>query len=117
MTLRRFSLPLAAVCLSFAAGPVFAQSQPLPDAPPEVPAPESTAPDMPPEDDPCAPGAAPSEGAAGQDDLTMQLQDCESVLTPPTTGDTGIEAPAPDADPGTTPVIPPSDLPAQQPSL
>lgn len=116
MTLRRYSLPLAALCLSFAAAPAFAQSQPLPDAPPEIPAPDSTAPDMP-LDDPCAPGAEPSEGTAGQDDLTQQLQDCDSVLTPPTMGDTGIEAPAPDPDPGTTPVVPPSELPDQQSPL
>ena len=114
MTLRRFSLPLAALCLSVAAGPTFAQSQPLPDAPPEIPAPESTAPGMPLDGDPCAPAAAPDGVAAGQGDLTARLQDCGSVLTPPDTGDTAIEAPAPDPDPGTTPVVPPSQLPGQQ---
>ena len=117
MILRRYFLPLAALCLSFAAGPAFAQSQPLPDAPPEIPAPESTMPDTLLQGDPCAPGAAHSEGTSGQDDLTQQLQDCDSVLTPPTMGDTGIEAPAPDPDPGTTPVIPPSDMPARQSPL
>jgi hypothetical protein len=112
MTLR-LSVPLAALCLSLAAGPAFAQSQTLPDAPPEIPAPDLEVPDTASEIEPCEPGAAPSAGTTGPDDLTRQLEECGSVLTPPTTGDIGIEAPAPDPDPGTTRVIPPSELPTQ----
>ncbi len=37
----------------------------------------------------------------------------EGVITPPDVGDEEINQPAPDADPGTTPVIPPEQLPEQ----
>ncbi|GGE00176.1 hypothetical protein GCM10011390_18710 [Aureimonas endophytica] len=60
--------------------------------------------------DPCAaaPGTQQAEG-----DLTGKLADCKGVLTPPATADTSIQAPAPDPDPNTTPVIPPGALPQQ----
>lgn len=41
------------------------------------------------------------------------LERCKGVLTPPKTGDKEIEKPAP--EPGTTPVIPPEDVPQQAP--
>ena len=47
-------------------------------------------------------------------DLTEKLSDCGGVLKPPTTGDQGMTAPAPDQ--GKTPVIKPGEVPVQPPA-
>ncbi len=112
----RFTQPLFAACAALAlwAGSAVAQTPPaqtMPQtAPQTAPAPDAA----PPVDDSCAvnPG---DERASGSDTqmLTDQLEDCESILVPQTDGDPEMDAPVPDADPGTTPVIPPGTVPAQ----
>lgn len=94
-------------------GNVFAQTSGSSSTPltpiPEVPAQssgsvETQSPDM---------GSCGSDGAtAGGQNLSDKLSECSGVLTPPSTNDTGIQAPAPDPDPGTTPVVPPQSSPA-----
>ena len=51
------------------------------------------------------PGSDPDES------LSEQLDQDKSVIKPPPVGDADIHVPAPNPDPGTTPVIPPSDIP------
>ena len=46
--------------------------------------------------------------------LSEQLSETGGVIQPPPTPDNDIHVPAPDPNPGTTPVIPPSALPDQQ---
>jgi hypothetical protein len=116
VTPRLAAAPLAAaLALALLAGRAEAQS-----AAPVAPTPGSEAPI------PEAPGGGPdtcavdpgdTAGAATSDGqmLTDQLDDCESVLIPPTDGDPDMDAPVPDADPGTTPVIPPGTLAPQPP--
>jgi hypothetical protein len=48
-----------------------------------------------------------------KDQLTEKLDRCNDVLKPPPNGDKEIEMPPPDT--GNTPVIPPGQLPDQQP--
>lgn len=60
--------------------------------------------------DPCA--GQPSSG--GDQTLTGQLSQCGGVLSPPPTGD-DTQAPVPDPNPGTTPVVPPQAVPDQTP--
>jgi hypothetical protein len=48
------------------------------------------------------------------EDLTQELKRRDGVITPPPAGDPGIYTEAPDPAPGTTPVIPPEELPEQQ---
>lgn len=50
---------------------------------------------------------------ANDQELTEKLDRCNGVLKPPPTEDQEIEAQPPEA--GKTPVIPPSELPEQQP--
>jgi hypothetical protein len=50
---------------------------------------------------------APAQG----DSLSDQLERNEGVIKPPPGIDSGIGVPAPDPDPGTTPVIPPRGSP------
>ena len=120
----RFTQPLFAACAALAllAGSAVAQTPPAAAAPtpppqtmPQTAPAQPAAPDAaPPVDDNCAvnPG---DERASGSDTqmLTDQLEDCESILVPQTDGDPEMDAPVPDADPGTTPVIPPGTVPAQ----
>lgn len=61
-----------------------------------------------------------SEPVPGIDEdqtLSEQLDEDKGVIKPPDIGDTEIYVPAPDPDPGTTPVIPPptADDPTVQP--
>lgn len=103
MTQRLFGALCAALVLG--ASPTFAQTAtPLP----ETASPDTPAQAIPPSTDPCA--AQPGDGAQT---LSGQLADCGGVLTPPETGTSGIEAPVPAPDPGTTPVIPPDAVPDQ----
>lgn len=70
---------------------------------------------------PANPCQAPPDAQAGSDDETdgragdaaPELEECDGVLTPPRTGDQEIEEPPPDT--GTTPVIPPENVPEQPP--
>lgn len=64
---------------------------------------------------PCLVEPNPEQGAAPKDDkeLTEKLDRCNGVLQPPPTADREIEEPPPDT--GKTPVIPPGELPEQQP--
>jgi hypothetical protein len=64
--------------------------------------------------DPCQ--AEPQEdqqhnSAGSNDELSEKLENCRGVLKPPPTGDQEIAEPPPDA--GTTPVIPPGNVPEQ----
>ncbi|MEX6508490.1 hypothetical protein [Jiella sp. M17.18] len=115
---------LAAFALAAGLGAASAQQPatsgtPAPDTPltqiPEVPAPgpRSSAPpagSQNPMGDPCK--AEPGGGGSGQT-LSNKLSDCSGVLSPPSTSDPGIQAPAPDPEPNTTPVIPPNAVPDQ----
>jgi hypothetical protein len=57
----------------------------------------------------------PAEPDTGSDEsLSGTLDPCNGVLVPPRVGDGEITEPPPDA--GTTPIIRPEDLPAQQPA-
>ncbi len=100
---------LGAVCavLLLGAAPGFAQTSPAP--PPAPSGTDTPGQAIPPSTDPCA---ARPDGAEAQT-LSGQLADCGGVLTPPETGTSGIEAPVPAPDPGTTPVIPPDAVPDQ----
>lgn len=104
------SRPLVLAALLLAAAPVAASAQvepaPLTPSAPLDPSQGTSTPDTP--SDPCV--AVPGQ-AGGDQSLTGQLTECGGVLAPPPTGSTGIEAPVPDPDPQTTPVIPPADLP------
>ncbi|WP_102958054.1 hypothetical protein [Mangrovicella endophytica] len=108
-------LPAAVgLALLVSSGSAFAQEAqptPVPSPVPEVPAPDTGTTGNP--SDPCA---ARPEGQAADQSLSGQLSDCNGVLTPPPSSDTDIQAPAPDPNPGTTPVIPPQALPDQQQS-
>lgn len=99
---------LAPVCAALLFGAVPAALAQTPDAPPAAGSQDAPGQAIPPSTDPCA--AQP--GAAGQT-LSGQLSDCGGVLVPPETGTSGIEAPVPDPDPGTTPVVPPGAVPDQ----
>ncbi|MEF2074561.1 hypothetical protein [Consotaella aegiceratis] len=121
---------LAASCLAagLTASAVVAQEAPdapAPDTPltdiPEVPA-DGVEP-LPGQETPttdCVPDRMQANGdgtLSANGSLSDRLADCGGVLRPPGGTDPGIRAPAPDPDPGTTPVIPPSALPPhQQPS-
>ena len=78
-----------------------------------------------PSDPPPGPGSAAEDCQAATSDnpvdngttqtpstnLTQTLNNCNGVLQPPPTGDPAMTQPAPDT--GETPVVPPSDVPAQ----
>ena len=65
------------------------------------------------EDDGCV--VDPGSGSdASQTTLNAPLSDCAGVLIPPGDDDPDMDGPVPDEDPGTTPVIPPENLPLQQ---
>jgi hypothetical protein len=59
-------------------------------------------------------GADTSAGSGETAALSDKLDRCGGVLKPPPTGQTGMVEPAPDV--GRTPVIPPEQLPEQQPA-
>ncbi len=67
------------------------------------------------DDDPCElPRVDGSEAAEEQEPIGERLERCGGVLEPPpAVGDQDLLAPAPDPDPGTTPIIPPGDVPIQ----
>lgn len=99
-------LAMALACCIVASGPTVAQSQ-------------ENGPDMTSPTDPCQ---ARPDAQAGSDDeadgraddaAPPELEKCNGVLTPPKTGDREIEEPPPDT--GTTPVIPPENVPEQPP--
>lgn len=48
--------------------------------------------------------------------LSERLRENQGVIEPPPGSDPGIEAPAPDPTPGTTPVIPPSAVEPETPN-
>lgn len=98
-----------ALCAALLWSAVPASAQTTDPAPPAPSVPDTGAQAIPPSTDPCA---AQPEAAAGQT-LSGQLADCGGVLTPPDTGMPAIQAPVPDPDPGTTPVIPPGAVPIQ----
>ena len=100
-----------------------------------VPAIAQTQPDAPPaaaQDDPCRAQPDPGDNTGNADEqaaqdtgkenadvaaadpsLSEKLDRCNGVLKPPPTADQEIEEPPPDI--GTTPVIPPNELPPDQP--
>jgi len=57
------------------------------------------------------PGIEPDET------LSEHLDEEKGVITPPPVGDAEIHVPAPDPDPGTTPVIPPPGTPGGEPGV
>lgn len=59
----------------------------------------------------------PVPGIDEDKSLTEQLEENQGVITPPPVGHPDIYVPAPNPDPGTTPVIPPSDLPGGDPRV
>ena len=65
--------------------------------------------------DPCEtlPEAERDTQSGAEQELAEKLDRCNGVLKPPPTADQEIEEPPPDT--GTTPVIPPSELPPDQP--
>lgn len=103
-------LVLATALMAAGHGGAWAQAaDPAPEVAPQQPAPETTIPEQ---VYPCNPGSY--EPPAGLDeDRAEQLVDCEDgVLAPPATGDEEVEVTPPDT--GTTPVIPPDDVPQQE---
>ncbi|ODA66453.1 hypothetical protein A7A08_02576 [Methyloligella halotolerans] len=61
-----------------------------------------------------------SEEVPGVDEnkpLSEQLEEDEGVIDPPSVGDSEIDVPAPDPDPGTTVVIPPPGSPGGDPTV
>jgi hypothetical protein len=54
---------------------------------------------------------APAPEAAPRESLSNQLERNEGVIQPPRGIDPGIDVPAPNPNPGTTPVIPPPGSP------
>lgn len=99
---------LLPVCCAFvsvvpwlATGAVSAQD----GAPPTVPDPRRTIPEK------IEPPDAPSsESSDPPETLSERLDETEGVIKPPAGVDPQIQVPAPDPDPGTTPVIPPSRI-------
>ncbi|ODN68387.1 hypothetical protein [Methylobrevis pamukkalensis] len=104
------ALALVAV-LTASAMPAAAQTPPPPAAN-DTPPPAGS--DRP----PAASDTPPRECATGPDGQVPpeRIAECEGVLRPPQGIDPTITVPAPKANPGTTPVIPPGQLPPQQPS-
>jgi hypothetical protein len=66
---------------------------------------------LPQEESPPAPGARGSLGTTPGESLSNQLDRDEGVIKPRPGIDPEIHAPAPDPNPGTTPVIPPPGSP------
>lgn len=65
-------------------------------------------------EDPCElPRVDGSEPAEEQEPMGERLERCGGVLEPPSVGDQEILGPAPDPAPGTTPIIPPGEVPIQ----
>lgn len=100
----RFLAPLCAALLLSAAPAAIAQTAVPPPASANEDAPGQA---IPPSTDPCA-----AQPGADGGSLSGQLAECGGVLVPPETGTSGIEAPVPAPDPGTTPVIPPDAVPS-----
>jgi len=59
----------------------------------------------------------PVPGIDPNQSLSDQLDEGKGVINPPPVGDTEIQAPAPDPNPGTTPVIPPPGTPGGDQSI
>ncbi len=100
---RRISRPGRALCILIAGAMLMiaqndhARAQDSQTDPKQVPtAPESTRPDQP---------------------LSEQLNQSKGVLHPPRNVDPEIQAPAPDPNPNTTPVIPPPGEPGGNPNI
>ncbi len=104
--IQRPSLLAACAALALMPAIAFAQTPPAPSLEPDPPGETLLVPG---EEDPCL----DQPGSTADGLLTDQLDECGGVLVPPQDGSAGIEAPVPDADPGTTPVIPPGTLPSQ----
>jgi hypothetical protein len=70
---------------------------------------------------PNAPGEVPTAPDAGNgkpgEPLSDRLSRSHGVIKPPANVDTGIHAPAPEPNPGTTPVIPPPGTPGGDPNV
>lgn len=66
-----------------------------------------------PEAEPCVDGRN-ADGSQPCDTLSEKLDSTGGIIRPPTGIDPDITAPAPDPNPGTTPVIPPGAVPPQQ---
>lgn len=116
---RLAAIPLAAaLALALLPGRVEAQTAAPATPGTEAPIPQAPGDAAPPGgEESCVVTPGEGEGATAGDGqmLTDQLDDCESVLIPPTDGDPEMDAPVPDADPGTTPVIPPGTVAPQAP--
>lgn len=106
--LRRNRLLVAGLAFGLLAHPALAQQS----EPPPV------TPDDPVAAEPVLPQTCTDE-ATGETrpcrNLSEQLGETGSVIEPPPVADSDIQVPAPDPTPNTTPVIPPSALPEQQP--
>jgi hypothetical protein len=61
------------------------------------------------------PVAEPVPGVELDERLSKQLDENSGVITPPPVGDEEIHVEAPNPTPGTTPVIPPSAIPENEP--
>ena len=59
----------------------------------------------------------PVPGINPHESLSDQLDKGDGVIDPPPVGNSEIQAPAPDPDPGTTPVIPPPGTPGGDQSI
>ncbi len=59
----------------------------------------------------------PVPGINPNESLSDQLDKDKGVIAPPPVGDSEILTPAPDPDPGTTPVIPPPGTPGGDQSI
>jgi hypothetical protein len=70
------------------------------------------APQTVPEADPCVKGRTGDGSPCGT--LSEKLNETGGIIRPPAGMDPEISQQAPDPDPGTTPVIPPGQLPPQQ---
>ncbi|WP_181704361.1 hypothetical protein [Chthonobacter albigriseus] len=90
-----------------ASGPVAAGTATPP------PSPENNATTLPAPQPPCTDDVTGEERPC--ENLSEQLGATGGVITPPAVSDGEIQVPAPDPNPGTTPVIPPSAVPEQQP--
>jgi hypothetical protein len=61
------------------------------------------------------PPTEPVPGVEPDKSLSKQLDENSGVISPPPVGDEEIHVEAPNATPGTTPVIPPSAIPENEP--
>ena len=109
-----FVIAASIAFIVFSSDPAQAQTgggtpQPSP-ADPKKTIPEKVVPQEKSIPDPKAPVPGSSEAAPGES-LSNQLERNEGVIQPPSGIDPGIDVPAPNPNPGTTPVIPPPGSP------